>query len=83
MKAVRNSERKRVQNRLLRSRARTYIRQARALIEAGQIEEAQQAVHLATSVLDRAAQKGIIHQNNAARRKSRLVRMYNEALSQQ
>jgi len=82
MKAMRSSERKRIRNRVYRSRARTYVKRARALIEAGRLEEAQEVVRLAVSALDHAAQKGVIHKNNAARRKSRLMRMLNRALAQ-
>jgi len=81
-KAVRSSERKRLRNRVYRSRARTYVKRARALIEAGRLEEAREAVRMAVSALDRAAQKGVIHQNNAARRKSRLMQMLNRASAQ-
>jgi small subunit ribosomal protein S20 len=48
------------------------------LIEEGQLEEARQAVRVAVSALDNAAQKGIIHKNNAARRKSRLMQQLNQ-----
>ncbi len=81
MKAMRSSERKRVRNRVYRSRARTYVKRARAMVEAGDLEEAREAVQMAIRALDRAAQKGVIHQNNAARRKSRLVQMLNKALA--
>jgi small subunit ribosomal protein S20 len=36
-------------------------------------------VQQAVSALDKAAQKGVIHRNNAARRKARLMKLYNEA----
>jgi len=42
------------------------------------LEEAREAVQVAVSALDNAAQKGIIHRNNAARRKSRLMRRLNQ-----
>ncbi len=60
-------------------RARTTVKKARQLIEQGRIEEAREAVRIASSALDKAAVKGIIHKNNAARRKSRLMRQLNEA----
>ena len=82
MKAMRNSERKRIQNRVYRSSSRTHVKRARALVEAGRLEEARDAVQKAGRALDRAAQKGIIHRNNAARRKSRLMQMLNKALAQ-
>jgi small subunit ribosomal protein S20 len=49
------------------------------LIETGRFEDAREAVRVASSALDKAAQKGIIHKNNAARRKSRLMRALNQA----
>jgi len=81
MKQARSSLRRRARNQVYRSRARTYVRQARSLIEAGQFEQAQEAVRLAASALDKAAQKKVIHKNNAARRKSRLMRMLNKAVA--
>lgn len=71
-KRIRSNERKRVRNQAYRSRAKTAIRKAEQLIFSGQ--ESQDAVRAAISVLDKAAVKGIIHKNNAARRKSRLVK---------
>jgi small subunit ribosomal protein S20 len=44
------------------------------------LEEAQEVVQRAISALDKAAQKGVIHPNNAARRKSRLMKHLNQAL---
>jgi len=68
-----------LRNRVYVGRARTTIKKARQLIKAGQIEEAREAVRAASSALDKAAEKGIIHKNNAARRKSRLMQHLNEA----
>jgi small subunit ribosomal protein S20 len=65
-----------------RSQARTYIKQTRRLIAAGQLEEAAAMANRAASALDRAAQKGVIHKNNAARRKSRLMRHLQKAQQQ-
>jgi len=48
------------------------------LIAAGDLEEAREAVHAAVSALDKAAQKGVIHKNKAARRKSRLMKQLNQ-----
>ncbi|MDP3769150.1 MAG: 30S ribosomal protein S20 [Dehalococcoidia bacterium] len=61
-------------NRPQRSAARTAVRNARETIAAGATEEAQAAVQKAASVLDRAARKGVLHRNTAARSKSRLMR---------
>ena len=82
LKRIRSSERKRLRNRRVRSATRTQIKKARRFIEAGQLEEAMEATRKAVSLLDKAAEKGIIHRRNAARRKSRLMRALNKALQQ-
>ena len=47
-------------------------------MDRGRIEEAREAVRQAASALDKAAEKGIIHKNNAARRKARLMQQLNQ-----
>ena len=71
------NETKRLRNRPYRSAARTYVKKAEVAIRSGNQDAAATAVGDALSMLDRVASKGIIHQNNAARRKSRLMRKYN------
>lgn len=78
-KEMRVTERRRVQNKSIRSLCKTNITKAEKLIFAGELEAAQQAVITATSSLDKAAEKGVLHPNNAARRKSRLMNKVNEA----
>lgn len=73
-KRIRQNEKRRVQNRDYRNRTRTLIKQARSLMEQGDVESAREAARLATRDLDMLASKGIIHKNNAARRKSRLMK---------
>jgi len=51
-------------------------------MESGQLDEAEVMARQAMSALDRAAQKGIIHKNNAARSKARLMRHLNQARQQ-
>ncbi len=80
IKRIHTAERRRLRNRWFRTQARTYIKRARAQIDAGELEEAKVAVAQATRALDKAAERGIIHKNNAARRKSRIVRHLNRAL---
>lgn len=76
---VRTDARRTRRNKNLRSRVKTDITKAESLIAAGKVEEAQKAVILAVSQLDKAAVKGVLHTNNAARRKSRLVAKLNKA----
>ena len=79
IKRHRQSLRRRERNQGQRTAARSAVRKARELITAGPRDEAAAAVNAAAAVLDRAAQKGILHPNNAARRKSRLMRQLNKA----
>ena len=78
IKRLRSADRRRLHNRVYRGRARTAVKKARHLMDAGHLDEAREAVQVAASALDSAAQKGIIHKNNAARRKSRLMQRLNE-----
>jgi small subunit ribosomal protein S20 len=77
IKRARQSEKRRVRNRVVRSSSRTFVREANTSIAADEKTEAAQAVLVAISALDKAAQKGIVHRNNAARRKSRLMKRFN------
>jgi len=78
---IRNSARKAVFNRLHRSRARTFIKNTKAAIGEKDLPTAQEEVVKAISALDKAAGKGVIHPNNAARRKSRLMKLLNKAVA--
>lgn len=77
IKDVRRTERRHARNRPVISATRTYVRKANLAIVAGDIEAAAAAVGNAISALDKAASKKVIHRNNAARRKSRLMTRYN------
>lgn len=74
LKRIRTAERRRIRNRVHISRARTEVKKARMAIGTGTLEEARQATLEAIRTLDKVAAKGILHKNNAARRKSRLVK---------
>jgi len=82
-KRARQNVKSRVHNRYYKTTARTYIKDARKLIEAGELENAEAVVQKASKALDKAAQKGILHKNNAARRKSRLARHLNRVRAEQ
>jgi len=74
IKRNKQNEKRRLRNRMYRGSTRAAVRDARSAIEAGNAEESQTAVLEAISALDKAAAKGVIHKNNAARRKSRLMK---------
>jgi len=68
-------EKRRLRNRSVRSAVKTYIGKARDAISVqAEGETTESAIVQAISQLDRAVSKGVIHRNNAARRKSRLVK---------
>ncbi|AFU98932.1 30S ribosomal protein S20 [Simiduia agarivorans] len=71
-KRARQNEKARKHNASLRSMTRTYIKKVVAAIKAGDQEAAKAAFAAAVPVIDRIADKGIIHKNKAARHKSRL-----------
>lgn len=71
-KRARQAEKRRQHNASLRSMVRTSIKKVLAAINTGNAEDAQVAYLAAVPVIDRMADKGIIHKNKAARHKSRL-----------
>lgn len=71
-KRARQAEKRRTHNASLRSLVRTSIKKVDAAISSGNAEEAKTAYASAVPVIDRMADKGIIHKNKAARHKSRL-----------
>jgi small subunit ribosomal protein S20 len=74
IKRNKQNEKRRLRNRVFVGRARTYVKKARLAIAEGTQEDAILATKQAISALDKAAEKGMIHKNNAARRKSRLMK---------
>lgn len=78
-KATRTAERKRLRNKATRSTIKTRLTRMDKLIESNDVEATRQAAVAAISTLDRAANKGTIHRNTAARRKSRLMKKINKA----
>ena len=78
---MRQAERRAIRNRGARSAVRTYVKKATEAV-AGAVDNAAEVVREAVSALDKAAQKGIVHRNAAARRKSRLMaRLHQLALA--
>ncbi|MFC2038678.1 30S ribosomal protein S20 [Chloroflexota bacterium] len=78
-KEMRVSEKRQIRNKSVRSLCKTNITKAEKLIFSKELEAAEKAVVTAVSSLDKAAEKGIIHANQAARRKSRLMKKLNDA----
>lgn len=73
IKRNRQNEKRRVRNRNFRGAARTAVSAARTAFAEGN-PETKEAVLKAISMLDKAAEQGVIHKNNASRRKGRLMK---------
>ena len=80
-KAHRQSLKRRLANRAVKSATKTAVKKANEAILAGDITLAREAVRTAIITLDKAAQKGVLHPNNAGRHKSRLLIKYNAAIA--
>jgi small subunit ribosomal protein S20 len=74
IKRHKQSLKRRLRNRYFKGRARSFVADAREQLSTGDAGAAKAAVIKAVSALDKAAEKGILHKNNAARRKSRLMK---------
>lgn len=74
IKRNKQNEKRRIRNRYYRGRARTFVKDAREVLATKEFDSARTATLEAISALDKAAEKGVIHKNNAARRKSRLMK---------
>jgi len=80
-KAYRQSLKRRLRNRAVLSASKTAMKRAVASLAGGNLEAARLEVRAAISALDGTVAKGVIHPNNAARHKSRLLLKYNAAVA--
>lgn len=71
-KRLRQDAKRALQNRARRSRYRTEMKKFYAFVAAGEKEQAQRQISVATALLDKAAKTNLLHPNNAARQKSKL-----------
>lgn len=78
MKDVKKSRQNRLRNLATKSKIKTFVKKSKSMIDEGSSEVAQ-IVSQTVSIIDKAAEKGIIHKNAAARRKSRLMKKANKA----
>jgi small subunit ribosomal protein S20 len=74
IKRMRQDRKRRQANRSKRSRMRTEIKKFRSLVAEQKVDEARAMLPSLFSVIDKTAQKGVIHANTAARYKSRLAK---------
>lgn len=78
LKRIRQTAKRTVRNRHVRSTMRTHIKRVRTAVEAGDPTVAQAELALAITKIDKAASKGVIHKNQASRRVSRLQKAVNK-----
>ncbi len=77
IKRVKTNEKARQRNKSVKSSVRTAVRKFREAVAAGDTEKATELSRAATRALDKAASKGVIHKNQAANRKSTIMRRLN------
>jgi small subunit ribosomal protein S20 len=80
-KRILRSERERTENRLLTSTVKTYFRRLEAAAEAGDAAKIETEHKALVSKVDKAVQKGALHKNTGARKKSRAARIASAAAS--
>jgi len=80
-KRVRQSEKRRLRNRMWKSRVKTAIRRLEEVMALGKKEEVENFLKEAVSLIDRAKSKGVFHPNTAARKISRLQEKVNQFLT--
>ena len=78
-KEMRVADRRKERNKSIRSQTKTVVSKAEGAISSGNPDAAKAEVKAAISALDKEAEKGKVHRNNAARRKSRLIKKLNKA----
>ncbi|MDO4403768.1 MAG: 30S ribosomal protein S20 [Atopobiaceae bacterium] len=77
-KRIKTAEKARMRNKAVRSELKTYVKKVRAAVEAGDAQTAQKAADAACRKLDKAVTKGVIHKNQAAKRKSGVQKLVNK-----
>lgn len=80
IRSVKTDAERRAKNAQVKSQVRTATRKTVEAVAAGQAEEAKAAFIKATSVIDKAANKGVLHKNTAARKKANLAAKVNALL---
>ena len=77
-KRIKVIARKTLENRIIKTQTKTAIKRFLIAVDSGDKDVAKVALIRAISAIDKATTKGILHKNNASRKKSRLTRYYNK-----
>lgn len=81
-KDIKRNEKRRLRNQSTKTALKTYIKKAKQTLTQDNKEITTESVRLAVKALDKAAERNIIHKNQAARRKSRLMRAVHKSTAQ-
>lgn len=73
IKRIKKTEKRTLRNRMVKSAVKTAIKKFEVALNSNNLEEAKSLLIEASHIIDKAAAKGVIHKNNAARKKSRLA----------
>jgi len=82
MRRVKRSQKEKMQNKIYKSKFKNLTKKINRALEEGNVETANEMLPKAFSAIDRAAKIGTIHKNQAARRKSRLVKRIDRVQAQ-
>ncbi|MFW6389682.1 MAG: 30S ribosomal protein S20 [Halanaerobiales bacterium] len=77
-KRVKTSEKKEKRNKVWKEKVKNSIKNFEKIVSEGNAVKAKEQLSETIKIIDKAAGKGILHKNNASRKKSRLTKMYNE-----
>lgn len=78
IKRIRQNEKRRLQNRAVKTRMKTVAKKLASAEKSGDIETLANELNRTKSVIDKAAKKGVIHKKTASRKKARLTRRINQ-----
>ena len=81
LKRARQSKTRKLRNLAHKTRAKTVVKEVRALLQSSDTAQVQEKFKKAVSILHRSASKGVIHRKKASRKTSRLARAVNRATS--
>ena len=82
-KRARQNEKQRIRSRSHRTRLRNQIKKLRKSVESGELDTARELLRPTLAMVDRSVQQGLLHDNAAARTKSRLTRLLNQTAAPQ
>jgi small subunit ribosomal protein S20 len=74
IKRIKTNRQATERNKAVKSELKTWIRRFREAADSGQVEQAKEALKVASTKLDKAVSKGVIHANQAANKKSAMAR---------